>query len=229
VGKIRHLEVKVLWIQDLVKQGVLLVRAIAGVKNHADIGTKALAKDVPEQHMKIIGMVTMSSFKEKEVKVRSHGDFSPSTARSTALGAVLAMTQLTTASAASSVAIWIKPGTILKQAGQGMMTIAAWDPKAASVLMIVLIVLVFAAGVLVGILAARVSTAGRLIRIRQAESPQKQKQPTTEPPLAKKAVVQKRLSAKSRSVRVQSQTSYTVTNQTRFKPLAAHENGCWSN
>ena len=40
VGKIRHLEVKTLWVQDLVKAHKLLVRPVKGEENVADIGTK---------------------------------------------------------------------------------------------------------------------------------------------------------------------------------------------
>ena len=40
VGKIRHLEVKTLWVQDLVKAHKLLVRPVKGEENVADIGSK---------------------------------------------------------------------------------------------------------------------------------------------------------------------------------------------
>ena len=42
VGRIRHLEVKVLWIQDLTNAGRLVVDKIKGTENVADIGTKPL-------------------------------------------------------------------------------------------------------------------------------------------------------------------------------------------
>ena len=44
IGKIRHLEVKTLWIQDMVHAKELVVKAVKGAHNVADIGTKILAK-----------------------------------------------------------------------------------------------------------------------------------------------------------------------------------------
>jgi len=44
VGKIRHLEVKTLWAQAMVRDGRLQVRAVKGEHNMADIGTKILGK-----------------------------------------------------------------------------------------------------------------------------------------------------------------------------------------
>lgn len=41
VGRVRHLEVKTLWVQSLVERKLLAVRKIEGEKNPADIGTKA--------------------------------------------------------------------------------------------------------------------------------------------------------------------------------------------
>lgn len=40
VGKLRHIEVKTLWVQDLVARKVLAVLPIDGIKNPADVGTK---------------------------------------------------------------------------------------------------------------------------------------------------------------------------------------------
>eukprot|EP00435_Cladocopium_sp_Y103_P021098 s1207_g5.t1 len=44
VGKIRHLETKVLWLQDLVYDGRLVMSWIRGQQNQADLGTKVLQK-----------------------------------------------------------------------------------------------------------------------------------------------------------------------------------------
>ena len=43
VGKIRHLEVKFLWMQDLAKQGVITVRKVKGNLNPADALTKPMS------------------------------------------------------------------------------------------------------------------------------------------------------------------------------------------
>lgn len=45
VGKIRHLDTRLLWIQDLVREGGLVVRKIAGQENPADLMTKHLGSD----------------------------------------------------------------------------------------------------------------------------------------------------------------------------------------
>ena len=44
VGKVRHLETKVLWLQQLVYQGLLTMTWRAGRFNNADLGTKVLRK-----------------------------------------------------------------------------------------------------------------------------------------------------------------------------------------
>ena len=57
VGQVRHLEVKILWIQHLTKQKRLQVWKIDGERNIADLGTKALAKE--RFHM----LLTMANIK----------------------------------------------------------------------------------------------------------------------------------------------------------------------
>jgi len=44
VGRVRHLEVKVLWLQQMVYKGLLTMRWQAGKDNNSDLGTKVLAK-----------------------------------------------------------------------------------------------------------------------------------------------------------------------------------------
>ena len=44
VGRTRHLSTKVLWLQQLVKKGVVDVQAIASRDNKADLGTKSLPR-----------------------------------------------------------------------------------------------------------------------------------------------------------------------------------------
>ena len=45
VGAIRHLSTKVLWLQQLVKRGVIAVGSTPGSENIADLGTKCLPAD----------------------------------------------------------------------------------------------------------------------------------------------------------------------------------------
>ena len=57
VGKIRHLEVKTLWVQALVEKKRLRVKAIKGAVNSADIGTKTLQKERLEMLKTLLGVV----------------------------------------------------------------------------------------------------------------------------------------------------------------------------
>ena len=43
LGRVRHLETKYLWIQDLVKEGRIKLLKVKGSENPADIGTKYLS------------------------------------------------------------------------------------------------------------------------------------------------------------------------------------------
>jgi hypothetical protein len=43
LGKVRHIETKYLWIQDLVKDGRLKLMKVKGTENPSDIGTKHLS------------------------------------------------------------------------------------------------------------------------------------------------------------------------------------------
>ena len=52
LGKARHLDVSLLWIQ---KMKHVLVKAIKGVDNPADLGTKALLRDKIKKYLKALG------------------------------------------------------------------------------------------------------------------------------------------------------------------------------
>ena len=52
LGKMRHLEIRDLWLQKEVSDGKLMVVKIPGEKNPADIATKNLSKDLLEKHLK---------------------------------------------------------------------------------------------------------------------------------------------------------------------------------
>ena len=45
VGKIRHLDTRLLWIQDLVRDGRISVQKVCGTQNPADLMTKHLAAE----------------------------------------------------------------------------------------------------------------------------------------------------------------------------------------
>ena len=56
----RHVELKHFWIQDLVKDGLLKIKKIAGLENPADILTKYVTKDTLARHLSNTGLVTVS-------------------------------------------------------------------------------------------------------------------------------------------------------------------------
>ena len=45
LGKLRHMEVKFLWLQQAVRDGRIAVRKVPGQRNPADVLTKPLARD----------------------------------------------------------------------------------------------------------------------------------------------------------------------------------------
>ena len=51
VGKVRHLDTRLLWIQDLVRDGRVTVCKVAGTENPADLLTKHLAADQISTHL----------------------------------------------------------------------------------------------------------------------------------------------------------------------------------
>ena len=60
VGKIRHLEVKTLWIQELVAKGVLSIVPVRSQNNIADIGTKCLTRQRIDYLKKLLGVRTLT-------------------------------------------------------------------------------------------------------------------------------------------------------------------------
>ena len=44
LGKVRHLEVRYLWVQEALKGGRFQIRRIAGTENPADVATKGLGE-----------------------------------------------------------------------------------------------------------------------------------------------------------------------------------------
>ena len=54
LGKVRHIDVKDLWLQDEVKEGRIEVEKIPGLDNPADMGTKGLARADIDKHVKFL-------------------------------------------------------------------------------------------------------------------------------------------------------------------------------
>jgi hypothetical protein len=56
-GKVRHLDVRELWIQERIARGDLTVRKVSGIENLADILTKHVPRAVLDKHMEKMGAV----------------------------------------------------------------------------------------------------------------------------------------------------------------------------
>ena len=57
LGKIRHLHVADLWIQDRLRKGDFRLTKVPGSENPADILTKHVPRDVMKKHMTALGLV----------------------------------------------------------------------------------------------------------------------------------------------------------------------------
>ena len=51
MGKVRHLDMRLLWIQDIARHGEVGLEKIAGLQNPADALTKYLGSDALLEHM----------------------------------------------------------------------------------------------------------------------------------------------------------------------------------
>ena len=56
LGRIRHLHVADLWVQDRLKKGDFSLTKVAGSDNPADILTKHVSRDIMLKHMKNMGL-----------------------------------------------------------------------------------------------------------------------------------------------------------------------------
>ena len=56
LGKIRHLNVADLWVQDRVRRGEFQLTKVLGADNPADLLTKHVSKDIMLRHMEVIGI-----------------------------------------------------------------------------------------------------------------------------------------------------------------------------
>ena len=58
LGKLRHLNVRYLWVQDQVKRELLGIEKVAGAENPADMATKHFNADLMMKHLKRMGFKT---------------------------------------------------------------------------------------------------------------------------------------------------------------------------
>ena len=54
-GKMRHVKIGMLWIQEKAEEGELVYNKVSGEYNPADLMTKALTQNVLDRHLKKIG------------------------------------------------------------------------------------------------------------------------------------------------------------------------------
>ena len=59
-GKLRHIRVYQLWIQEMAEEGEVVIRKVSGDRNVADIGTKALGGEIIQQHLRRMGFFNIS-------------------------------------------------------------------------------------------------------------------------------------------------------------------------
>ena len=60
IGKLKHIDVAYLWIQDEVRSRRLQVRRVRSEDNIADLGTKPLSKAVIAKHCATMGYMNMN-------------------------------------------------------------------------------------------------------------------------------------------------------------------------
>ena len=72
-GKLRHINVSALWIQDVQDREGAEYAKILGTENPADLMTKYLARDVIDKHMSTIGQVFQSGRAGKGLEMQKVG------------------------------------------------------------------------------------------------------------------------------------------------------------
>ena len=68
-GKVRHIDVGMLWIQQNCRNGTVDVKKVAGKSNPADIFTKAVPAEVMWGHMRSIGFESREGRSEVAVEL----------------------------------------------------------------------------------------------------------------------------------------------------------------
>ena len=56
IGKVRHLDTSLLWIQQKVRSGECPLEKVPGAENPADIFTKNVARPLLREHMQRLGL-----------------------------------------------------------------------------------------------------------------------------------------------------------------------------
>ena len=69
LGKVRHLDTGLLWIQNYVEKGIIKVKKVKGTENPADIGTKPVNKDTIQRVLTKCGFVTLEGMSARTLKI----------------------------------------------------------------------------------------------------------------------------------------------------------------
>ena len=72
-GKLRHIHVSALWIQDVQDRGGAEYTKILGTDNPADLMTKYLARDKIDKHMSTVGQVFQQGHAGKGLEMQKVG------------------------------------------------------------------------------------------------------------------------------------------------------------
>ena len=77
LGKLRHLNVRYLWVQDQVKRELLGLEKVAGAENPADIATKHVSVEIMKRHLDRMGVRTSGGRARSAPVLGSLGRTSP--------------------------------------------------------------------------------------------------------------------------------------------------------
>ena len=69
IGKTRHIDVGLLWIQQSAKRGEVDISKVEGVRNPADMFTKAVPAEVIWRHMKTMGFENREGRAEEAIQI----------------------------------------------------------------------------------------------------------------------------------------------------------------
>ena len=77
LGRVRHLAVADLWVQQRAKQGEVLYKKLDGKRNTSDMLTKPVEKEVIDRHMQSLGMEFRAGRNEETPAYNGGSDGTP--------------------------------------------------------------------------------------------------------------------------------------------------------
>jgi hypothetical protein len=168
VGRIRHLEVKTLWVQAMVGDGRLKVRPVKGENNIANVGTKILSKPRIDYLKQLIGIRLAPSDTSAPICSQVLASHPARALRSLIVGGLV----ISAGGYASDVATCQS-----SQVAEGvpwMVTVSSsMSTPWTAILTLLVVILIATVGFLLGQLTARMSmstvTGGNLLAFRRSE------------------------------------------------------------